>query len=92
MTISEKVTPAVIRTKGLTKKYGDLTAVDHLDLTVFKGEVFGLLGPNGAGKTTTTLMLLGLTEPDSGEAIIKDLNCTRDSIEVNYFAPIALTR
>lgn len=82
MTISEKVTPAVIRTKGLTKKYGDLTAVDHLDLTVFKGEVFGLLGPNGAGKTTTTLMLLGLTEPDSGEAIIKDLNCTRDSIEV----------
>ena len=82
MTISEKGTPAVIRTKGLTKKYGELTAVDHLDLTVFKGEVFGLLGPNGAGKTTTTLMLLGLTEPDSGEAIIKDLNCTRDSIEV----------
>ena len=82
MTISEKGTPAVIWTKGLTKKYGELTAVDHLDLTVFKGEVFGLLGPNGAGKTTTTLMLLGLTEPDGGEAIIKDLNCTRDSIEV----------
>ena len=50
----------VIQTKGLTKRYGELTAVDHLDLTVYKGEVFGLLGPNGAGKTTTTLMLLGL--------------------------------
>ncbi len=57
----------VIQTKGLTKRYGELTAVDHLDLTVYKGEVFGLLGPNGAGKTTTTLMLLGLTEPDEGE-------------------------
>ena len=66
----------VIQTKGLTKRYGELTAVDHLDLTVYKGEVFGLLGPNGAGKTTTTLMLLELTEPDEGEARINSLNCT----------------
>lgn len=82
MAVSEKVSLAVIQTVGLTKKYGELTAVDHLDLTVYKGEVFGLLGPNGAGKTTTTLMLLGLTEPDDGEASIKGLNCTRDPIEV----------
>lgn len=82
MAVSGNVSPAVIQTKGLTKKYGELTAVDHLDLTVNKGEVFGLLGPNGAGKTTTTLMLLGLTEPDEGEAFINHLNCTRDSIEV----------
>lgn len=82
MALSENVRPAVIQTKGLTKKYGELTAVDHLNLTVYKGEVFGLLGPNGAGKTTTTLMLLGLTEPDEGEAFINSLNCTRDSIEV----------
>ena len=82
MTALGNVSPAVIQTKGLTKTYGNLTAVDHLDLTVYKGEVFGLLGPNGAGKTTTTLMLLGLTEPDAGEAYINSLNCTRDSIEV----------
>ena len=82
MAVSGNVSLAVIQTKGLTKKYGELTAVDHLDLTVNKGEVFGLLGPNGAGKTTTTLMLLGLTEPDEGEAFINNLNCTRDSIEV----------
>lgn len=82
MTVSEGVSPVVIQTKGLTKKYGELTAVDHLDLTVYRGEVFGLLGPNGAGKTTTTLMLLGLTEPDEGEAFINSLNCIRDSIEV----------
>lgn len=82
MTASGNVSPVVIQTKGLTKIYGNLTAVDHLDLTVHKGEIFGLLGPNGAGKTTTTLMLLGLTEPDAGEAFINSLNCTRDSIEV----------
>lgn len=72
----------VIITKGLTKRYGDLTAVDRLDLAIRKGEVFGLLGPNGAGKTTTTLMLLGLTEPDSGIAKINDINCTLHPIEV----------
>jgi ABC-2 type transport system ATP-binding protein len=57
---------AVIVTRDLTKKYGDFTAVDHLDLTIVKGEVFGLLGPNGAGKTTIILMMLGLTEPHEG--------------------------
>lgn len=54
----------IIETRGLTKRYGALTAVDDLNLEVRQGEIFGLLGPNGAGKTTTTLMLLGLTEPD----------------------------
>ena len=56
----------VIETDALTKRYGETTAVDHLDLAIRRGEVFGLLGPNGAGKTTTILMLLGLTEPTSG--------------------------
>lgn len=82
MTGSDYMDNPVIRTVGLTKLYGDLTAVDGLNLTVYKGEVFGLLGPNGAGKTTTTLMLLGLTEPDAGVAMIHELNCTRDSLEV----------
>ncbi len=57
---------AVIEARGLTKRYGRAVAVDHLDLTVEKGEVFGVLGPNGSGKTTTILMLLGLTEPTEG--------------------------
>ena len=56
----------VIELRNLTKKYGHFTAVDTLNLTVCKGEIFGLLGPNGAGKSTTILMMLGLTEPTSG--------------------------
>ena len=72
----------IIRTSELVKQYGDVTAVDHLNLEIHKGEVFGLLGPNGAGKTTTTLMLLGLTDPTSGTAEISGLDCTRDSLAV----------
>lgn len=72
----------IIQTSGLTKIYGGKTAVDHLDLEIYKGEVFGLLGPNGAGKTTTTLMLLGLTEPTEGQAKIDGRDCTRDPIGV----------
>jgi len=55
----------------LVKKYGDLTAVDHLSLQVKKGEVFGFLGPNGAGKTTSIQMMCGLLKPTSGEVYIK---------------------
>lgn len=72
----------VIEIKNLTKKYGNLTAVDHLNLSINKGEIFGLLGPNGAGKTTTTLMLLGLTEPDEGTALINGCDCTRNPVEI----------
>jgi ABC-2 type transport system ATP-binding protein len=49
----------ILETNGLTKKYGSLTAVDHVSLAVDKGQVFGFLGPNGSGKTTTIGMLLG---------------------------------
>src|SRR6187551_70038 len=58
-------TPA-LRVTGLRKTYGDVVAVDGLDLTVESGECFGLLGPNGAGKTTTIEICEGLTEPDAG--------------------------
>ena len=75
----------IIETKALTKRYGALTAVDDLNLTVRQGEVFGLLGPNGAGKTTTTLMLLGLTEPTGGTASISGVDCTRNPIQVKRF-------
>ena len=59
----------LVETRGLTKRYGRrITAVDSLDLTVRRGEVYGFLGPNGAGKTTTLRMLLGLIRPSSGKA------------------------
>jgi ABC-2 type transport system ATP-binding protein len=66
----------------LTKLYGDLVAVDHLNLEVQAGEIFGLLGQNGAGKTTTILMLLGLTEPSEGQARVVGLDPARRPLEV----------
>jgi len=63
--------PAAIRVEGLTKRFfqrGEVVAVDHLNLEVEEGEIFGFLGPNGAGKTTTIKMLLGLIFPDEGKA------------------------
>ncbi|MGG6313916.1 ABC transporter ATP-binding protein [Paenibacillus macerans] len=72
----------VIELVQLTKKYGDATAVDHLNLSIARGEIFGLLGPNGAGKTTTILMILGLTEPTSGHARICGFDPTREALEV----------
>ena len=60
--------PAVIRTRALTKRYGDVRAVDAIDLEVGEGDIYGFLGANGSGKTTTVRMLLGLVLPTSGEA------------------------
>lgn len=60
----------IVETTNLTKRYDDITAVDNLDLTVRRGEVYGFLGPNGAGKTTTLRMLLGLIRPTSGTATV----------------------
>lgn len=62
--------PPAIRCVGLVKRYGDVTAVGGLDLTVQAGECFGLLGPNGAGKTTTIEILEGLTPADAGEVVV----------------------
>jgi ABC-2 type transport system ATP-binding protein len=73
---------AVIVTRRLTKEYGDFTAVERLDLTIRRGEVFGLLGPNGAGKTTTVLMLLGLTEPTRGVVRVLGLDPVREPLAV----------
>ncbi|WP_353720240.1 ABC transporter ATP-binding protein [Dyadobacter sp. 676] len=72
----------VIDLKGLTKCYGSFKAVDNLNLTIGKGEIFGLLGPNGAGKTTTILMMLGLTEPTAGTATVCGFNATTHPIAV----------
>lgn len=73
---------AVIETRGLTKRYGRVVAVEDLNLAVEEGEVFGLLGPNGSGKTTTILMLLGLTEPTRGEARVLGLDPMREPLKV----------
>ena len=64
----------VVDTKNLSKRYREKLAVNALNLTIEEGEVFGFLGPNGAGKTTTILMLLGLTEPSSGEVSVCGFN------------------
>jgi ABC-2 type transport system ATP-binding protein len=73
---------AVVETKALTKRYREKLAVNSLSLTVEEREVFGFLGPNGAGKTTTILMLLGLTEPTSGDVSVCGFNPTHEPLEV----------
>ena len=73
---------AIVETRNLTKRYHDKIAVNALNLTVSEGEVFGFLGPNGAGKTTTILMLLGLTEPSSGQVSVCGFDPTRQALDV----------
>lgn len=72
----------VIRARGLSKRFGELTAVDGLDLTVNKAEVFGFLGPNGCGKSTTIRMLCGLLLPSSGEIEVLGYQIPRDAEEL----------
>ena len=72
----------VIRAEGLTKRFGELVAVDHVTFTVSRGEVFGFLGPNGAGKTTTIRMLIGMLRPDEGRAEVLGLDVEKNGLEV----------
>jgi ABC-2 type transport system ATP-binding protein len=74
---------ATIVTDKLTKRYGQTTALDSLDLEINQGEVFGYLGPNGAGKSTTLALLLGLIRPTSGQAQIFGLDPWRDAPAVH---------
>jgi ABC-2 type transport system ATP-binding protein len=71
-----------IALRGVTKQFGDVTAVDGLDLTVPEGEVFGFLGPNGAGKSTTINMLLDFVRPTSGEVRVLGRNAQSESVAV----------
>jgi ABC-2 type transport system ATP-binding protein len=73
--------PAAISICGLTKRYGSLVAVNHLDLEVPRGEIFGFLGLNGAGKTTTIRILLDLLRPTSGNAAVFGHDCQSDSLK-----------
>ena len=83
----------IIKTDNLTKSFGKLVAVDHLDLTIEEGEIFGLLGPNGAGKTTVILMLTTVIRPTEGTATVagfdvkKSPNQTRGTIGVCFQEP-----
>jgi len=70
--------PPIIETHGLTRRFGQLTAVDHLDLTVASGEIFGLVGPDGAGKTTTLRLLAGLINPTEGSARVAGCDVARE--------------
>ncbi len=72
----------VIETRELVKQYEKQTVVDHLDLAVYEGEIFGFLGPNGAGKTTTMKMLLGLVHPTSGTGTVAGHDIVREVLEV----------
>lgn len=72
----------VISVQNLTRRFGDFTAVDHINFGVNEGEVVGYLGPNGSGKTTTIRMLLGLLAPNEGEATVLGYDVVRQSEEV----------
>ena len=71
-----------IETNGLTKKFGSFTAVDHIDLAVRRGEIYGFLGPNGAGKSTSIRMLCTLLYPTSGTATVAGFDISSDANEV----------
>ncbi|MGH7171487.1 MAG: ATP-binding cassette domain-containing protein [Gemmataceae bacterium] len=72
----------LLQTEHLTKDYGRTRALDDLNLSVERGEVFGLLGPNGSGKTTALRLLLGFLRPTAGHAWIDGQECWRDSLAV----------
>lgn len=69
----------VIKTVNLTRKFGDLTAVNDLNIQVAEGEIFGLVGPDGAGKTTTMRLLTGILDPTSGEGWVCDKHIKKDA-------------
>ena len=78
----------IIKTTELTKCFGTKTAVDHLNLDIYEGEIYGLLGVNGAGKTTTIRMLTGLSAVTEGEAVVMGHSVKTDLQEVKTITNI----
>ncbi len=72
----------IVTARGMSRRFGDLTALEGLDLTVPRGEIFGLVGPDGAGKTTTLRLLCGLLRPTSGEASVAGFDVVRDGDKI----------
>src|SRR5512147_2855707 len=71
-----------IITKGLTKKFGDIAAVENLSINVAEGEIFGLVGPDGAGKTTTMRLLTSIMDPSAGDAWVAGYHVVREAEKV----------
>lgn len=76
------MTGEMVRVENLTKKYDDFTAVDDLNLSIDKGEIFALVGPNGAGKSTSMKMMVGLIEPSEGTAVVGGYDVVKDPLRV----------
>lgn len=76
------MTMSFVKVNQVVKRYGNKVSVDHLNLSIGQGEIFGLLGPNGAGKSTTINMIVGLLEPDQGEIQIDGLSIQKNPMEV----------
>ncbi len=74
--------PEAVRVEGLTRRFGDFTAVDNISLAIGKGEIFGFLGPNGAGKSTTIKMLCGLLQPTGGKGFVGGNDIMTESEEI----------
>jgi len=74
----------LVKAENLTKKYGDLVAVDRINFEIYKGESFGFLGPNGAGKTTTMRMIQGISPITQGKLTIAEMDITKNSREIKY--------
>ncbi|RLI17362.1 ATP-binding protein [Candidatus Bathyarchaeota archaeon] len=77
-----------IEVKDLTKNYGEITAVNHINFEVRKGEIFGFLGPNGAGKTTTIRILTGVIKPDGGSATIMGYNIFKETLKAKQIISV----
>jgi ABC-2 type transport system ATP-binding protein len=86
----ETVEEVVIRIEGLRKRYGEVVAVDGVNLTVNRGEVFGILGPNGAGKTTTLETIEGLRKPDTGEIEVAGYDAVREAEDLKRIIGVQL--
>lgn len=72
----------ILRAKGLTRRFGNLTAVDGVSFSICKGEIFGLLGPNGSGKSTIVRMLCGILNPSAGRGTVLGFDIVRDSEKI----------
>jgi ABC-2 type transport system ATP-binding protein len=83
MALPQSNSAGIVETLSLTKRYGDVAALNGCSLQIERGEVYGLLGPNGSGKTTLIRLLMGFLRPTSGSAQIDGLDCYRDSVAVH---------
>ncbi|GLY19818.1 ABC transporter ATP-binding protein [Kineosporia rhizophila] len=81
---------AIIEVRGLRRTYGEVTAVEHIDLDVAEGEIFGLLGPNGAGKTTTVECIAGLTRPSAGTVRVAGIDPYADRVAATSLIGVQL--